>query len=450
METRKMTTPKMKNLKLRTDGNAVRTFKQLLLAISLAFISLPLLISFFGGKIFSPAIATLTANMFLTGASLLMAFGTAMALLSKYSPVRWLAVRKKLILFTRLFINPKTDGTLYQSVRWQYAANGKNTIIDLYPNGLVGDTAGMGMKLSQYFGENLLKYEETDSKARYILGNPPKRYDGIGLMEEGSPEPESGGSLSPDYEPIPIYGNVCWDIGSEALHILLTAPSGAGKTMFLHYLAGMVLKRMHKLYVIDAKNSDFGRMFRHSGVTVATDTEEIIRLLASLVQEMEERYAKYFASGKGSSIESLGLKMHFLFFDEILSVLSFASRKEREEIEKLLGQLALKGRAAGFSLVVSAQKLNATSLPKSITEQCQTRIILGGLVSEETFHQATGAYKKDIAAAYKGGVGEGYAVTPRTGGLAYIKTPRMPQTPRKSLNLLAQLKDREARCGEGR
>lgn len=53
METRKMTTPKMKNLKLRTDGNAVRTFKQLLLAISLAFISLPLFISFFGGKIFS-------------------------------------------------------------------------------------------------------------------------------------------------------------------------------------------------------------------------------------------------------------------------------------------------------------------------------------------------------------------------------------------------------------
>lgn len=283
METRKMTTPKMKNLKLRTDGSAVRTFKQLLLAISLAFISLPLFISFFGGKIFSPAIATLIANMFLTGASLLMAFGAAMALLSKYSPVRWLAVRKKLVLFTRLFINPKTDGTLYQSVRWQYAANGKNTIIDLYPNGLVGDTAGMGMKLSQYFGENLLKYEETDGKARYILGNPPKRYDGIGLMEEGIPEPESGGSLSPDYGPIPIYGNVCWDIGSEALHILLTAPSGAGKTMFLHYLAGMVLKRMHKLYVIDAKNSDFGRMFRHSGVTVATDTEEIIRLLTSLV-----------------------------------------------------------------------------------------------------------------------------------------------------------------------
>lgn len=93
-------------------------------------------------------------------------------LIVKILLVRWLAVRKKLVLFTRLFINPKTDGALYQSVRWQYAANGKNTIIDLYPNGLVGDTAGMGMKLSQYFGENLLKYEETDSKARYILGNP--------------------------------------------------------------------------------------------------------------------------------------------------------------------------------------------------------------------------------------------------------------------------------------
>lgn len=444
-----MKTPRMKTLKLRTDGNAVTTLKQIVLAMALLLTSLPALIIFYGSQILTPAAARLLAGIFFTGSILLMSIAITGILLSKDSPVKCLAVRKKLILFTRLFIKPKMDGTLYQSVRWQYAVEGKNTVIDLYPNGLVSDTADMGRRLSQYFGENMLKYEESDSKARYILGNFPGRYDGIELMGKDSPEPAGKGRLSPSYEPIPIYGDVKWNFNSEALHILLLAPSGSGKTWFLTYLAGMVLKRRHKLYVIDAKNSDFGRLFRHSGVTVATDIEEIIKLLTSLVQEMEERFSKYFASGKGDDIESLGLKMHFLFFDEILSVLSFANKKEKEEIEKLLGKLALKGRAAGFSVVIAAQKLGANNLPKSITEQCQTRAILGSLVSEETFHQATGVYKKDIAAAYKGGVGKGYAITPETGGLAYIKTPLLPRVLRYCLNLIVELRDREAQCGEG-
>lgn len=444
----------MKNtVELKTDGKAVSGFKQVLLAIALSCAFLPLLLLSQisrSGLAAAPEAVKILSGVFYTGIGMLMAYAMAMLLLSTGSPIRFLAMRKKLILFTRLFITPKMDGTLYQSVRWQYATEGRKAVVDLYPNGLVSNTADIGRRLAQYMGENMLKYEESDHKARYTFGPPPKRYDGRRLMSKGIPAPTGAYAPNISYAPIPIYDGVEWRFNDEALHILLTAPSGAGKTRLLVYLAGMALKRQHRVYVIDAKNSEFGRLFRQSGVHVATQTGEIISLLTVLVQEMEERFSKYFATGISENISSLGLEGHFLFFDEILSVLASATKKEKEEITGLLGQLALKGRAAGFPLVITAQKLNATDLPKSITEQCQTRIVLGALVSEETFHQATGIYKKDIAAAYKGGVGKGYAITPKTGGLAYIETPLLPQNMRDCHILLKELRDRGTPCGEGR
>ena len=255
-----------------------------------------------------------------------------------------------------------------------------------------------------------------------------------------------------NYAPIPIYGDISWYITNEGIHMLTTAPSGSGKTMYLNYLMGMLLKNQHRVYVVDAKNSSFGMLARHIGVQVAANTDEIIQLLTALVCEMEERYSKYF-SVAGADIDAnfatLGLEGHFLIFDEVLSALSAAGKKEKAEIERLLEQLALKGRAAGFGLVLSAQKLNATDLPKAITEQCQTRIILGKVVSDETFHQSTGLYKKDLGHAYRGGVGKGYAVTPQS-GISYIETPLMPHNSRDYMLLLKELRDRGTPYGEGR
>lgn len=449
--------PRIKGtIQLRTDGSKATAVIQVMLTMVLLCVLLPPLTLFLISRsslTAAPEVIQILLVIFATGSILLGIFAVVGILLSKHSPVKWLAVRKKLVLFTRLFVKPKISATLYHSVKWRYWLEDKKTVIDLYPNGLVEDTAGLGRKLSEYMGEELLKYEECSGKARYLFGDSPKRYDGMRLMGEGISELTGRYEPKISYAPIPIYDNVVWDFNSEALHILLIAPSGAGKTRLLTYLAGMAMKRGHKAYVVDAKNSVFGRVFRHSGVQVATNTEEIIMLLTSLVDEMEERYSKYFAADRAEmdeDLKTLGLKEHFLFFDEILSVLGSAGKKERAEIERLLGQLALKGRAAGFPVVITAQKLSATDLPKSITEQCQTRFILGGLVSEETFHQATGAYKKDIAAAYKGGVGKGYAVTPKSGGLTYIETPLLPRNLRDCIILLKELRDRGTPYGEGR
>lgn len=442
----------MKNLKIRTDGKAVTALKQLLLLISLMFIVIPAIGSG-GGAPLPPAIRRALLAMSLSGLALLAALALSAWMLSRFSPVECLGIRKKLILFTRMFLHSEEDGPLLHSVRWQYSVeNGKVTVI-LYPNGLEKDTADIGRRLSEYLWRPMLKYEEFDGGACYTFGCHPERIDAIEKMAEGITEPAGRYVPVLSYEPIPIYGDIAWDFTSEALHILLIAPSGAGKTRLLTYLGGMVLKRQHKLYVIDAKNSDFGMAFRYAGIPVATGVGEIIQMLAGLVQEMEKRYSILYPDdgSEGLDFREKGMPGHFLIFDEILSVLVYAGTKDKAEIERLLGQIALKGRAAGFSIIITAQKLNATNLPKAITEQCQTRIILGKIVSEETFHQATGMYKKDTATIYRGGKGEGYAVTPDTDGLSYIKTPLLPGKLGNCRELLKSLKEGGVNpYGEGR
>lgn len=442
---------KMRNLNLVTDGNAVKTVKQVILVIAIICICLPWLILIWSDYSVTPDLHRILTRVLFVGFNLLLGGLVMMILLSRYSPFKLLALRKKLILFTRTFTKSIDDGTMLHSVKWEYDITGKKISINLYSKGMVQDTAILGKKLSEYLGEVMLEYEELDGKTHYVFGQYPDRYNGIELVGKGISS-NTNDKIIARYDPIPIYDDIFWNITSEAIHMLLIAPSGAGKTMFLFYVIGMLLKRKHMLYVVDAKNSAFGRFCRQVGLPVATNTAEVIRMLNALVGEMQEIYTTHFANGEASvdaDFSTLSIKGHFLIFDEVLSVLSSADKKEKAEIEYLLGQLALLGRAAGFGIVVSAQKLNAVDLPKNITEQCQTRILLGRIVSDETFHQATGLYKKDLAHAYRGGVGKGYAVTPQM-GIKYIKTPLMPHNSRDYMLLFKELRDRGTPYGEGR
>ena len=414
----------MRNLRIYTDGKAVTAFKQLLLLISGMFILIPAIAGGSGATL-SPAIQRMLSAMFFLGITILITLILSVWMLSRFSPVEWLQIRKELILFTRMFLDSKEDGIFIHSVWWKYGVENEKITVKLYSRGMKVDTDDIGRQLSQNLWRPLLKYEEAEDGARYIFGELPERINAIEEMTEGITEPMGRYVPVLSYEPIPIYDGVTWDITREALHVLLIAPSGAGKTRLLTYLGGMALKRQHKLYVIDAKNSDFGMAFRYAGVPVATNIKAIIKMLTEFVQKMEKRYSILYPSdgSGGLDFREKGLPGHILIFDEILSVLFYADKEEKAEIERLLGQIALLGRAAGFAIIVTAQKLNATNLCKAITEQCQTRIILGRLVSDETFHQVTGMSKKDIGTVYRGGRGQGYAVTPETGGLTCIKTP---------------------------
>lgn len=230
-----------------------------------------------------------------------------------------------------------------------------------------------------------------------------------------------------NYNPIPIYDDIYWDLTTESCHTLLIAPSGAGKTMFLSYLAGMVLKRGHNLFIIDAKNTSFGATFQSSGVHTASTPDEILCLLTDLVESMTHDYDTIFSSDNvqlDDNFATYQLPAQVLIFDEVLSALDSGDKKQKVEMEQLLKLLALKGRMAGYIIVLTSQRLLATDLPKAVTEQCQTRYVMGANISEELFHLATGSYKKNLGTSYKGDIGKGYVVTPKN-GLTYFESPFM-------------------------
>ena len=246
-----------------------------------------------------------------------------------------------------------------------------------------------------------------------------------------------------NYKPIPLYDEIFWDLTTEACHILLIAPSGAGKSMLLSYLSAMILKRNHNLYVVDAKRTALGATFESLNIPVAKEADEIIELLTNLVEKMEATYKKYFDSSDidlDSNFSKLNLKAHVLIFDEVLSALESGDKAQKVEMTRLLKQLALKGRMAGFSIVLTSQRLLATDLPKAITEQCQIKIVLGSNISEELFHVTTGYYKKDLATNYKGDVAKGYVVTPKN-GLSYFEAPYMDFSKISYKNILTKVRN---------
>ena len=202
-----------------------------------------------------------------------------------------------------------------------------------------------------------------------------------------------------DYK-IPLYDNIYFDLASEVSHQLVIAPSGAGKSLYLATLASLLIKKGHSISLIDAKRTSLGATFENLGFSVAYTAEEIILLLEQMVFEMEDTYKRYFSFSSvdfATTYKDFSLPAHYLIFDEVLAALESGTPAQQKEMVRLLKILALKSRAAGRGLLILAsQKLLASDLPRAITEQCQTRIILGSdsSISEESFHNVMGKEKK--------------------------------------------------------
>jgi hypothetical protein len=106
-------------------------------------------------------------------------------LLSSFSPVRALQLRKKLILFTYLLTKQVENAELLFSVEWHYERTGDKIIIELYANGLISDKANLGKQLSEFLRLDLLRFEEQTNKAVYTFGKTPERLNGLEVLLDG-------------------------------------------------------------------------------------------------------------------------------------------------------------------------------------------------------------------------------------------------------------------------
>ncbi|HFR3505122.1 cell division protein FtsK [Streptococcus suis] len=355
-------------------------------------------------------------------------------LFSVYSPIwkyRFLSILD--LATERLdLIQLPSNKTQIKTVEWKFYKEADRIVIKLNPSGTIPSIQQV-KELSRRLTEFLLQatheewnlLESTINKNIVVLkyGENPIRYSVSELFEITDDD------YCVNHNPIKLYDNIFFDIASEASHQIIIAPSGAGKSLYLATLAGLLIKQGHSVSLIDAKQTSLGATFENLGIPVARNAEEIVLLLEQMVFEMEDTYKRYFSFSSvdfSTTYSDFSLPAHYLIFDEVLAALESGTPSQQKEMVRLLKILALKSRASGRGLLILAsQKLLASDLPRAVTEQCQTRIILGSesSISEETFYSVMGKEKRDLLAEYRGGVGKGYILTPKTNGIKYFETP---------------------------
>ncbi|NIN68597.1 MAG: hypothetical protein GTO63_28605, partial [Anaerolineae bacterium] len=118
---------------------------------------------------------------------------------------------------------------------------------------------------------------------------------------------------------------------------------------------------------------------------IAESVEDATKIAFRLVQEMERRAALYQATGRfpeklseyNSQISILHSPFSILpwivvVFDEFTALIDEAGK--HSDLYRLIGQLAMRGRKYGITLVFAGQDFKADLLNTRITNQLRTRV----------------------------------------------------------------------------
>lgn len=160
-------------------------------------------------------------------------------------------------------------------------------------------------------------------------------------------------------------------------HIAISGVTGSGKTQLIGYLIIELLKRKSKLILIDPKFSDLYSLREYITATYAHPTK-IAACLRTAVDQMNRRYERH-NSQWGKDYRDYGLMPVYVVIDEAASLLgtSFADKKIREEIQSRLLELILRGRQAGYFLILASQRFSSEWIDTSLRAQFTTRFLLG-------------------------------------------------------------------------
>lgn len=172
----------MKRIKVRLSSEFKTSLKVISVMLTLLLATLPQFIYFSGHEIFKLE-ATRFAQTSLIGSLLFVMSVCIIFFSSRFSPVKLLRIRKKLMLFTEQLTKQTQDGNLKHSVEWLYKVKSEKIVIELYSNGLVSDKQKLGGQLSEFLRENLLQLEQLNDRTRFIFGEFPRRLNGKEVLK---------------------------------------------------------------------------------------------------------------------------------------------------------------------------------------------------------------------------------------------------------------------------
>lgn len=207
-------------------------------------------------------------------------------------------------------------------------------------------------------------------------------------------------------EGVKLSEGVYWDFVHDP-HLLIAGGTGGGKTVFLRSLL-VALLRLGRVEILDPKQADFVSLKDLNVLKgrVTWETEEMAQRLIDLNHQMDERYELMRKISNEHKEKELGafykydLKPLFIMIDEFPALVSAVEDLPQNasvhymEFMSALKQLDLKGRQAGFYLIIATQNVKADDLPSTIKDNMMLRITLGR-VSSFTYATLFGEENKD-------------------------------------------------------
>ncbi|MEG0408804.1 MAG: FtsK/SpoIIIE domain-containing protein [Bacilli bacterium] len=206
-----------------------------------------------------------------------------------------------------------------------------------------------------------------------------------------------------------IEGLLLWN-WTEYPHALIVGDTGSGKSVYVRYILNGLFKGGHDVWCIDGKVIDYSvckTFFEHYEPNQA-NKEPILKLIRKFDWQMRKRYEDMAKLGITSYLDSDELKPVFLLIDEYLVLVEqFESKanskteiSERKELENLIKNITLLGRACGYILILTMQRADAKYIGGAIRDNFLLRVALGDASSESyrmMFNQSVKGFDKGHA-----------------------------------------------------
>lgn len=169
-------------------------------------------------------------------------------------------------------------------------------------------------------------------------------------------------------------------------HMGLVGQTGSGKSFFIQMIAEQVLSKKvnHNLFIIDPKRTDVYQMaMRSIGGERTADKTNAIELIKQFHERMKERQDElqhYLRSNRNKTYKDACFPALILLIDEFGALRESwktLAKKERDEVDSILSDVAFMGRQLGCILWVATQQMNAQTMPTAIREQLVLKIALG-------------------------------------------------------------------------
>lgn len=184
---------------------------------------------------------------------------------------------------------------------------------------------------------------------------------------------------------INISGNISYKL-SKVPHSLIVGGTGSGKSFLIlgKIVSYLSLTPQAELYIVDPKKADLSLLRFIEGMEerVATEPNQIAKMLREVVEIMEDRYKTYFndisAFGKDYT-DFGGLPPVILIFDEFSAFIHSVDKKLSKEVLDYIFTIVMKGRQAGVQVEILMQRPSADDLPTNIRAQMGFKAGLGNM-----------------------------------------------------------------------